>query len=158
MDPRTLRRAGWLAFTMMWIPFGLLMVAMMKLPSGSYAWAELPEAVRASILGVAGFGAMAMLLLFGSLVVGWRQSRYVLAHGLPATAIIRSVSDTGATVNENPVVRLTLEVQPPSGRSFEASVEKLVSRLQVHQLAPGAQVAVKYDPGTQRVALVSNEA
>ena len=70
MDPRTLRRAGWLAFTMMWIPFGLLMVAMMKLPSGSYAWAELPEAVRASILGVAGFGAMAMLLLFGSLVVG----------------------------------------------------------------------------------------
>ena len=82
----------------------------------------------------------------------------MLAHGLPATAIIRSVSDTGATVNENPVVRLTLEVQPPSGRSFEASVEKLVSRLQVHQLAPGAQVAVKYDPGTQRVALVSNEA
>jgi hypothetical protein len=67
------------------------------------------------------------------------------------------VWDTGTTINQDPLVRMVLEVHPPGGAPFQAETERLVSRLQIPQIQPGMVVEVKYDPATNAVALADAE-
>ncbi len=158
MDLSTImRRAGWAAFTLMWIPFTTLMVSMAGMPDGEYAWGELPLLARYSIVTMSLFFASTFILLFGAPAVSALVNRSVLAKGEVAEAKILSISDTGMTINNSPVVRLLLEVQPSNGPSFQAETERLISRLQIPLIQPGAMVKVKYDPDTQAVALVAEE-
>jgi hypothetical protein len=152
-----MRRTGWLAFGLMWIPFITLMVSMFELPRGDYAWAELPLLARFSLVGVGVFFLMTMVLLVGAPIVSWLSNRTTLARGVPAEAVILKISDTGTTINNNPVVRLLLEVHPPNQPPFQAETEQLLSRLQIPQVQPGATVQVKYDPANQAVALVDQD-
>lgn len=62
------------------------------------------------------------------------------------TATINAIQDTGMTVNENPSVQFELTVTDATGFSYEATHTQVVSRLQVGQLQPGAQVNVRIDP------------
>lgn len=150
---KTMRKLGWLAFTLMWLPFTTLMIAMVRMPEGEYAWTELPLLARFSILIGGAFAGAAAILLVGAPIVSGLQNRAVLNQGLPAEAIILKVTDTGTTINNNPVVRLLLEVHPPNQPIFQAEAERLISRLQIPQVQPGAIVQVKYDPASQSVAL-----
>ena len=70
----------------------------------------------------------------------------ILATGKPATATIVGISDTGVTINQNPVVAFDLEVQPDNAAPFRAHTKALVSRLDVPQIQPGRKVPVKFDP------------
>jgi hypothetical protein len=82
-------------------------------------------------------------LLFGLpfiIVFGWLYLKFlnpifsqskILKTGETATANILEVSDTGMTVNENPVVKLKLKVQRKSGSPYEVFTKTLISRLQV---------------------------
>ena len=153
----TMRRAGWVAFGLMWVPFITLMVSMFRLPGGDYAWSELPLLARLSLVGVGVFFLTTMVLLMGAPIASWLSNRATLARGVPAEAVILKISDTGTTINNNPVVRLLLEVHPPGQPPFQAETEKLLSRLQIPQVQPGATVQVKYDPTNQAVALVSQD-
>ena len=56
----TMRRWGWRAFGLMWIPFTTLMISILRMPEGSYSWTELPALARYSLLGV-GFFFVAFL-------------------------------------------------------------------------------------------------
>jgi len=97
-------------------------------------------------------------ILFGVpfiLVFGWMYFKFLkpifsqsklLKTGESAKATILEVSDTNMTVNENPVVKLKLRVQPKAGAPFEAEARTLISRLQVGYYQPGQIVNVKYDP------------
>ena len=97
-------------------------------------------------------------LLFGLpfiLVFGWVYFKFlkpvfaqskILKAGEPATATILEVSDTGMTINENPVVKLKLKVQRKSGSPYEAEAKTLISRLQVGSFQPGQKLNVKVDP------------
>ena len=60
------------------------------------------------------------------------------------SAVINAVRDTGMTVNENPSVEFDLSVTA-GGFTYETTHTQIVSRLQVGQLQPGAQVNVKID-------------
>lgn len=62
------------------------------------------------------------------------------------TATINAIQDTGMTVNENPSVQFELTVTDASGFSYDTSHTQVVSRLQIGQLQPGAQVNVRIDP------------
>ena len=70
----------------------------------------------------------------------------ILAIGKPASATIIDISDTGITINQDPVVAFVLEVHPEHGASFRANTKALVSRLDVPQIQPGRTVPVKFDP------------
>lgn len=153
----TMRQAGWLAFGLMWIPFIILIVSMFRLPGGDYAWSELPPLVQFSLVGVGVFFPMSMVLIVGAPIVSWLSNRAALARGVPAEAVILKISDTGTTINDDPVVRLLLQVHPPGQSPFQAETEQLVSRLQILQVQPGATVQVKYDPTNQAVALVDQD-
>ncbi|MDD1649266.1 MAG: hypothetical protein LUO80_02575 [Methylococcaceae bacterium] len=70
----------------------------------------------------------------------------ILAIGKPASATIIGISDTGTTINNDPVVAFELEVHPDPGTPFKAKTRALISRLDVPQVQPGHVVPVKYDP------------
>ena len=75
------------------------------------------------------------------------QNNAVLQSGIQAPAVILNVEDTGASMNDNPQVRFTLQVNPPDGRpSFQAVTTKFISRLQIGMINPGSPVTVRYDP------------
>jgi hypothetical protein len=154
---KTMRKIGWLCFSLMWIPFAAGMIGMASLPEGSYDWSELPALTRYSILAGAPLVVASMVLLVGASIASAMANSAVLAKGLPAEARILSIRETGTTINRNPVVRLTLEVRPPLEPVFQAETERLVSLLEIPQFQPGTVVHVKYDPATHAVALLSAE-
>ena len=69
------------------------------------------------------------------------------------TAVIKSIRDTGMTVNENPSVEFELAVTT-SGVTYDATHTQIVSRLQVGQLQPGASVNVKIDANDQNKLVI----
>jgi hypothetical protein len=65
--------------------------------------------------------------------------------GLRCSAKVLAMGDTGETINEDPVARLTLRVTPPAGaKAFDATIEATVPRLSVPR--KGDQLAVVCDP------------
>jgi hypothetical protein len=65
--------------------------------------------------------------------------------GLRCQANVLATGDTGETINEDPVARLTLRVTPPAGaKAFDATIEAIVPRLSVPR--KGDQLAVVCDP------------
>jgi len=147
---KTMRRLGWIAFALMWIPFASLL----GLPAGDHAWSELPPLTQYCLMVSGVLGVASTLLLVGAPIVSAIHNRNVLTDGVPASATVLKLSDTGTTINNDPVVRLLLEVQPPGGPSFQAEAERLISRLQIPQIQPGAVLQVKYDPASLAVALL----
>jgi hypothetical protein len=152
-----MRKIGWLCFILMWIPFSTWFISMLGLPNGSYSWSELPVLARFSMVLMLFFIAALIILLVGAPIVAGLSNRSVLAHGRPAEAKILKIWDTGTTVNNSPMVRMLLEVQPPGEPAFQAETERLVSRLEIPQIQPGNVVGVKYDPSSRAVALADTE-
>ena len=107
---------------------------------------ELP--VEGEYASAATFGLMglSMLFTFGSPVVASIQNSIVRESGRSASVKIIEVKDTRMTINEAPVVRLTLEVFPDTGAPFEAQTETVISRVDIPQFQPGTMVRVKFDP------------
>ncbi|MCB1008296.1 MAG: hypothetical protein KDB94_05300, partial [Acidobacteria bacterium] len=72
--------------------------------------------------------------------------------GVPATAQILEIWDTGWTINDNPVIGMKVRVQPSDRPPYEATIEKTtVSRIAIPQFQPGAVVPVRFDPGNPEV-------
>jgi hypothetical protein len=95
--------------------------------------------------------ALAVLLLTSGCAVvdsidGVGETRELQKTGQPAKAVVRRISDTGVTVNDDPVVLLDLEVHPDAGAAFTARTKCLISRLDVPQFQPGCEIPVRFDP------------
>ena len=69
-----------------------------------------------------------------------------IKNGVTAPARVLEVQDTGVSVNDNPQVKLMVEVIPQSGSPFQAEVKTLVSRLNAALVQPGITAEVIYDP------------
>ena len=57
--------------------------------------------------------------------------------------MILQISDTGAILNQNPHVRLGLQVQPDNAPPYEATVATFISRVSVPRI--GDAIVVKYN-------------
>jgi len=87
-------------------------------------------------------------------MTGEDEAARIRESGAPATARVLELRDTGMTLNENPVVRMRVEVHADGIEPFEATMRALVGRLDVPLVQPGAVLPVKYDPNDHtRVAL-----
>ena len=85
---------------------------------------------------------------------GENVARDIRANGLPATATVLQIWETGTRVNHNPVVGFLLEVHAEGLEPYRAETKALISILLIPQIQPGAVLKVKYDPkNPQRVAL-----
>ena len=72
------------------------------------------------------------------------QMNWVAQNGQEASADVLSVLDTGATINMNPVVEMSLHVIPANGAAFEATARAMVSRIAVPR--KGDRINIKYNP------------
>lgn len=108
------------------------------------------------------FIAPGMILIFGGmfwmfyklLVKPMLLAARLQKIGLPGTAKILEVRDTGVTVNNNPQVKLMLEVKSSLGQIFTTQVRTIVSRLQPGLFQPGMQVPVKIDPANEKNVVI----
>ena len=155
--PIIMRRIGWICFFALWVPFSTFFIGMIGMPTGEYDWAELPVISRYSILAVGIFFFSSFIFLFGASIVGWYINRSIRAEGVLAEAEVINLQDTGTTINNNPVVRLSLEVRPKNEPSFYADAEQLISRLAIPRYQPGSLIKVWYDPDSQEVALADED-
>ena len=79
-------------------------------------------------------------------------SNQLAVTGVPATAEVKAIQDTGALINFNPVVKLTLNVVPQFGVPFETITETMVSKIAVPRV--GDKINIKYNPANPSQVLV----
>jgi hypothetical protein len=73
-----------------------------------------------------------------------KKKERILTDGISAEAVVLNVADTGVTINDNPRVKLTLQVQPEGDAPFQAEKKVTVSRVDIPR--PGDHMWVRYDP------------
>ena len=84
---------------------------------------------------------------------GLQQQAWLAQNGLEATAEVVMVTDTGATVNMNPVVVLQMKVTPVAGAPFDVTTQTMVSRISVPRA--GDKIKIKYNPANpQQMAVL----
>ncbi len=99
------------------------------------------------------FGGMFFLfykLLFAPMINASRLQK----SGISGRALIKEVRDTGVTINNNPQVKLILEVKNSFGQRYTTSTRVLVSRLSPFVYQPGMEVPVKIDPKNEKNVVV----
>jgi hypothetical protein len=109
-------------------------------------------------------GFTIFILVFTGAVIAlsmvWRQ-RWAsglltggMADGVPATAVILGMGQTGVTINEQPQLTFALQVQLAGQAPYQADVKQTVPLMTLGMLAPGRTVAVRVSPGNpQKVRL-----
>jgi hypothetical protein len=84
---------------------------------------------------------------------GVKQQQMLMQSGADATAEVVSVTDTGATVNMNPVVVIQMKVTPAVGAAFDVTTQTMVSRIAVPRA--GDKIKIKYNPAApQQIVIV----
>ncbi len=99
------------------------------------------------------FGGMMMLfykLFFGPMINASR----LMKTGLPGKATITEVHDTGVTINNNPQVKLMLDVKNQFGQTYSTTIRTLVSRIQPNLYQAGMVVPVKIDPKNEQNVII----
>ncbi len=79
-------------------------------------------------------------------MAGVQQLQRVGATGIPGSARLLAIADTGGSLNDHPICELQLEVTVPGRAPYPATVRQPVPRMQAPMLQPGATLAVKVDP------------
>ncbi|NUT34623.1 MAG: hypothetical protein HOV79_16285 [Hamadaea sp.] len=97
-------------------------------------------------------GAVALVIGVVVLVLARRHWR-VRRHGTPATATVLEATDTGAAMNNTPVLKLRLLVAAPGQAPFETSVRAAVSPTRLMHIQRTG-VPVKIDPKDPRRIVV----
>src|SRR5687767_3818957 len=106
--------------------------------------------------------APAMLLIFGGmfwmffklLIKPMMLASRLQKTGLPGTAKILEVNDTGVTVNNSPQVKLVMEVKNNLGQVYNTTLRTLVSRLNPGMFQPGMEIPVKIDPRNEKNVVI----
>jgi hypothetical protein len=76
----------------------------------------------------------------------------LMQTGLPGTAEVITIADTGALVNFNPVVQMKLKVQPQYGPEFTTDVQTAVSKIAVPRV--GDKLNIKYNPANNTELII----
>ncbi|MFT3909634.1 MAG: hypothetical protein QM737_09430 [Ferruginibacter sp.] len=101
------------------------------------------------------FGSIGLLLykfLFQEMILASRLSK----TGKPGKAIIKNVYDTNVTVNNQPQVKLVLELKNSLGQTYIANVRTLVSRIRPDIYRPGMTVRVLIDPNNENKMVIDD--
>lgn len=75
--------------------------------------------------------------------------------GVAAAGKIISVSATNTTFNEQPVIRVKLQVTANGRAPYETEVSQAFSMLHAPNLRPGAGVTLKYDPDDPELVVIT---
>jgi hypothetical protein len=112
-----------------------------------------PENVQIAIAMVVVFGAMGFLL-YKFLWQPRFNVRRLQIDGIPGKARILEVIETNITVNNNPQVKLIMELRNKSGELYNAQCKTVVSRKSPVFFQPGKEVKVKIDPDNEKNVII----
>ena len=142
---------GWLLFLFAWIPFFFVV--------SGYQGGDFGKIVNDLfggwvVLMIAMF-AGSMILIFSSfLILPAIFDAYVSFRGSTSFGQIVSVKETGAEINDKPVVAIDIQVQPVGGAHFRGRATKTIALYEFDKLTPGTGVVVKYLPNRTALNLV----
>ena len=87
------------------------------------------------------------------------DTRRVATVGLPGTARIVGLTQTGMSLNDQPQIGMDLEVSVPGLPAYRAQHKEFVPLLLLARLQPGGMIAVRVDPANPHKLVVAwNEA
>lgn len=75
--------------------------------------------------------------------------------GRPVRAEILELQDTGMTVDDDPVVQLTLRIHDDTRPPYQVRIKQLVSRLAAHQLTAGSTIEALADPDNPQTVVLN---
>jgi hypothetical protein len=111
------------------------------------------------------FTAFILLIFIGMFYLFYRlffkpmiNANRLQKTGLPGTARILEVKDTGVTINNNPQVKLMLEVKNSYGQKYNAQCRVLVSRINPNMFMPGMEIPVLIDPKNEQNVVIDYKA
>jgi hypothetical protein len=107
-------------------------------------------------------GGIGMLVIFGGMfylfyrlfLKSMINNSRLQKTGLPGTARILEVKDTGVTINNNPQVKLILEVKNSFGQKYTTECRVLVSRINPGAYTPGMEIPVLIDPKNEQNVVI----
>jgi hypothetical protein len=120
----------------------------------------------ASVLSVGGTAgpiiSLVMLVVFGGMFYLFYRlffkpminANRLQKVGIPGKARILEVRDTGVTINNNPQIKLMLEVKNNFGQKYNTQCRVLVSRINPNAYMPGMEVPVKIDPKNEQNVVI----
>jgi len=83
-----------------------------------------------------------------------RLNRRLTKEGVEADAILLNMEQTGLYVNNQPQVRLQLQVHPSTGRNFVTETREVLSFLDLTRIQIGCTLKVKYNPENSKEVMV----
>jgi hypothetical protein len=89
---------------------------------------------------------------------GVRETERLLDEGVPGEARVLGVSDTGATLNFEPVCELRLQVSLPGEAPYETTIRQAMPRTTARLMALGASLPVRVDADDPSVLVVDHHA
>ncbi len=106
--------------------------------------------------------AVGMIIVFGGLGIllykflwGPRiNTRRLKKTGIAGKAKILEVHDTNISINNNPQLRLVLEVKNSFGQVYTTACRMIISRLKPGLFQPGMEISVKIDPKNEKNVIV----
>ena len=103
--------------------------------------------------GAIGYVVMMLLLAaffaFGPILCGDSHEDRIRRDGTVATARVTKIVPTGVYYNDQPRVRISLEVTPQGREPFDANVVLFMSPVHLPRYQPGAVIDVRFDPEKQ---------
>ncbi len=112
-----------------------------------------PKSVQIAIAMVAVFGAMGFLLY----KLLWQPRfnvRNLQKNGIAGIAKILEVTETNISVNNNPQVKLVIELKNGTGELYTTQCKTIVSKRSPLYFQRGKEVKVKIDPNDDKNVIV----
>lgn len=82
----------------------------------------------------------------------------LLKDGVAAEGTILAIKPTGNTFNDQPQVKINLEVRPKDGEAYTAETKMIINPVYMPQFQPGKKVFVRYDAeDPSKVAIEATE-
>lgn len=93
-------------------------------------------------------------LIYGPAFLRHRQDQRLQAEGLPGTAVVLRLEDTGSRRNSMPEMIIHLEVTAEGRAPWQATMRRVMSMADLAAFTPGRSLSVRYDSGRpERVAV-----
>jgi uncharacterized membrane protein len=93
-------------------------------------------------------GILALVGVISFFVFFWPEHvrKQILRTGVRAQAVVLAIEPTGAIINNQPQVQLTLQVQATEMKVYRAKVKMVVNQVYLSEFQPGHILQVHYDP------------
>jgi hypothetical protein len=110
--------------------------------------------LTAAILG--GLGVL-LWLWGGRMAKGYENAQRIKMQGVPGQAQIVGLRQTGMTMNEQPQIELTLNVQTQMHGTYQATLKEWVPLMMLGRLTSGLPLPVKVDPANAQNIVIEWE-